>query len=63
MFKDSLANTKVYVFVDDLTLQKIRLVHHDSLQLYLNFSDSIETKKMYDFLSQKIGENVDIVPN
>ena len=47
IFKDSIDNTKVYVFVDDLAQQKIRLVHHDSLKLYVNFSDSLETQKLY----------------
>ena len=47
IFKDSIDNTKVYVFVDDLAQQKIRLVHHDSLKLYINFSDSLETQKLY----------------
>ncbi|WP_339339884.1 hypothetical protein [Croceitalea sp. MTPC6] len=47
VFKDSLTDSKVYVFVDDLRQQKIRLVHHDSLKLYINFTDSLKTQEFY----------------
>ena len=47
VFKDSISDTRVYVFVDDLRQQKVRLVHSDSLVLYFNFSDSLETQNMY----------------
>ena len=47
VFNDSLTQTKTYVFVDDLRQQKIRLVHRDSLKLYINFTDSIETQQLY----------------
>lgn len=57
VFKDSLSQTKVYVFIDDLTQQKIRLTHKDSLLLFLNFTDSIKTKTMFDFLNAKAQEN------
>jgi hypothetical protein len=56
VFKDSLTNSKVYVFVDDLRQQKIRLVHHDSLKLYLNFADSLETNLVYESLKQVVEE-------
>ena len=48
VFNDSLTLSKTYVFVDDLRQQKIRLVHHDSLKLYINFSDSLETQQLYE---------------
>lgn len=48
VFKDSLTASTVYVFVDDLRQQKIRLVHQDSLKLFLNFSDSLETNSVYE---------------
>lgn len=48
VFNDSITGTKVYVFVDDLNQQKIRLIHHDSLQIYLNFSDSLKTQEWYE---------------
>ncbi|WP_420321164.1 hypothetical protein [Flagellimonas sp.] len=54
VFKDSLTETKVYVFVDDLRQQKIRLVHNDSLKLFLNFKDSLETQKLYHLLNEEL---------
>ncbi|WP_422861905.1 hypothetical protein [Flagellimonas sp. W118] len=54
VFKDSLTDTKVYVFVDDLRQQKIRLVHDDSLKLFLNFKDSLETQKVYHLLNEEL---------
>ncbi|WP_430965172.1 hypothetical protein [Spongiimicrobium sp. 2-473A-2-J] len=54
IFTDSLTNTKTYVYVDDLRQDKIRLVYRDSLKLYLNFTDSIQTRTLYDFLGDKI---------
>lgn len=50
VFKDSLTANTVYVFVDDLHQQKIRLIHNDSLKLYINFLDSLETKKVFEKL-------------
>ncbi len=47
VFKDSLTDSKAYVFVDDLRQHKIRIVHHDSLKLYINLSDSLETQALY----------------
>lgn len=54
VFKDSLTDTKVYIFVDDLRQQKIRLVHDDSLKLFLNFKDSLETQKVYHLLNEEL---------
>lgn len=51
VFVDSLTQTKVYVFVDDLRQQKLRITHQDSLQLYLNLKDSLETQKIYEKLT------------
>ncbi|WP_232622898.1 hypothetical protein [Pareuzebyella sediminis] len=53
-FKDSLTDKRVYVYVDNLTNQKIKLVHHDSLKLYINLKDSTETDKLYQFLLAKV---------
>ncbi len=50
VFIDSITQSKVYVFVDDLYQQKIKLVHHDSLKMYLNLRDSVETQKLYTIL-------------
>ncbi|UJH68826.1 hypothetical protein [Allomuricauda sp. SCSIO 65647] len=54
VFKDSLTESRVYVFVDDLRQQKIRIVHHDSLKLFLNFTDSLETAELYETLKLAI---------
>jgi len=51
VFVDSLTQSKVYVFVDDLRQQKMLIKHHDSLQLYLNFTDSLKTQETYEKLS------------
>jgi hypothetical protein len=37
----------------------MKVVYRDSLALYLNFSDSLETEKMYHFLKEKL-ENAKI---
>ncbi|WP_222982956.1 hypothetical protein [Flagellimonas meishanensis] len=54
IFLDSLNQTKTYVFVDDLTQQKIRLVHHDSIKTFFNFQDSIQTQKIYAILQTEL---------
>ncbi len=50
IFKDSLSNAEVSVFVDDLKQPKIRLLHHDSLLLYINLSDSIQSHLLFQDL-------------
>jgi len=55
-FKDSLTDKKVYVFVDNFSNQKIAVSYRDSLKLYLNFKDSVETQNMYQFLTDRIPE-------
>ncbi|MEL6306166.1 MAG: hypothetical protein AAFQ20_15460, partial [Bacteroidota bacterium] len=47
VFKDSITGGKVYIFVDDLKQQKIKLVHSDSLSIYFNFADSLKTQKVH----------------
>jgi hypothetical protein len=60
IFRDSVnANKRVFVYVDDLARAKMKVVYRDSLALYLNFSDSLETEKMYHFLKEKL-ENAKI---
>ncbi|MEO0528136.1 MAG: hypothetical protein AAFZ89_12970 [Bacteroidota bacterium] len=54
VFIDSISGSRTYVYVDDLRQPKIRLIYKDSLQLFLNFTDSVRTKDMYEFLSAKI---------
>lgn len=52
--EDSTAQNKVYVFVEKLSQPKIRLVYRDSLKVFLNFRDSLETQKAYSDLSKII---------
>ena len=57
-FKDSLTDKKAYVFVDNFSSQKIAVTYQDSLKLYLNFKDSLETEAMYKFLTERISDAV-----
>lgn len=52
-FKDSLTDKKVYVFVDNISQQKIKLVYRDSVKLYLNLSDSLKTIDLFNSLIAK----------
>lgn len=55
IFKDSLNEEKqVYIFVDNLNDQKIKLTYKDSLQLFINLSDSTKTKELFFYLEEKI---------
>lgn len=54
VFNDSITNTKVYVFVDDLYQQKIKLVHHDSLKMYVNLRDSLKTAELFAILRTEL---------
>ena len=55
IFTDSLYPQRpVYVFVDDLRQHKIKVRYRDTLVLYLNFSDSLETQAMYQFLQNEL---------
>lgn len=58
-FKDTLTDKKVYVFVDNFSRQKIRLVCKDSSKLFINMKDSIETIELFDFFKGKL----EIVPD
>lgn len=52
-FKDSLTDKKVYVFVDNISQQKIKLVYKDSINLYLNLEDSVQTLNLFNSLQSK----------
>nr|WP_299339603.1 hypothetical protein [Allomuricauda sp.] len=54
VFKDSLTESKVYVFVDDLRQQKIRLVHKDTLKIFINFTDSLTTQRLFENLNDVV---------
>ena len=60
-FQDSLTDKKVHVFVDNISQQKINLVYKDSLVLYVNQKDSLQTLELFNFLNKKLVSNV--VPN
>ena len=64
VFKDSLNPAKkVYVFVDDLSHPKIKLLQRDSLVVFLNFADTTETRQMYEFLqARKSPGNTGLLP-
>ncbi len=49
-FQDSLTDKKVYVFVDNISQQKIKLVYKDSVKLYLNLKDSVKTLNLFNSL-------------
>ncbi|AKA35211.1 hypothetical protein [Flagellimonas lutaonensis] len=54
VFNDSLTNSTTYVFVDDLRQQKVKVVHHDSLKLFFNFTDSLKTMTTYETLKNMV---------
>ncbi len=55
VFKDSInPENTVYVYVDNLLHPKIKVVHSDSLKLFLNFSDSLKTAETYQILTAKM---------
>lgn len=60
-FKDSLTNKKVHVFVDNISQQKVKLVYKDSVYLYFNLKDSVETINLLDDLTAKM--NTLRIPN
>lgn len=53
-FKDSLTDKKVYVFADNIENSKIKLVHHDSIKIFVNLKDSVETEQLFQQLSSKL---------
>lgn len=59
VFLDSISGTKVYVFVDDLKQQKIELIHHDSLLIYLNLKDSLETTQLFERIKSDLDARVE----
>jgi len=54
IFKDSVTGSKVYVFVDDLKQQKLKLSYKDSLQLFFNTTDSLEMQEFYIKVNMKM---------
>lgn len=60
-FKDSLTDKKVHVFADNISQQKIKIVYKDSLKLYLNLKDSMQTLNLFQELKAQTKQNS--VPN
>jgi hypothetical protein len=56
-FKDTLTDKKVFVFVDNFSNRKIRLVKNDTDQLFLNMRDSLETDQLFQLLQAKASGN------
>lgn len=54
VFKDSISGNTTYVFVDDLRQQKVMVTHSDTLLLYFNLADSVDTSKYYEQLRSNI---------
>ena len=52
VFVDSITQSKVYFFVDDLAQHKIKVVHHDSLRMFINFKDSLQTQDFFENLQR-----------
>lgn len=52
IFQDTILNLdNIRVYIDDLKQKKIKLDRKDASSIYINFTDSLKTKEMYDFLS------------
>ncbi|MGB5355934.1 MAG: hypothetical protein WBN11_04495 [Eudoraea sp.] len=61
VFVDSLKpENKVYVYVDNLNERKLKIIYEDSLLIYINLSDSLETEALFRFLETKISETTKI---
>ena len=58
VFKDSITQSKVYVFVDDLRQHKIKVVHHDSLKMYVNLQDSLQTQELFSILQTELQNRI-----
>ena len=57
IFRDSLRpDNSIYVYVDNLNTYKIKLMYQDSLELYLNLSDSVRTKELFLELKDRIAK-------
>lgn len=56
-FKDSITDKKVHVFVDNINQQKLKLVYKDSIYLYLNLKDSVETLALMNDITAKMNSS------
>ncbi|MBT8205929.1 MAG: hypothetical protein KJP14_07615 [Eudoraea sp.] len=57
IFMDSLRpDNSIYVYVDNLNTDKIKLRYKDSLEIYLNLSDSVKTNKLFLELKDRMAK-------
>ncbi|MBT8222652.1 MAG: hypothetical protein KJN96_05730 [Eudoraea sp.] len=57
IFIDSLRpDNSIYVYVDNLNADKIKLRYKDSLEIYLNLSDSLKTNELFLELKDRIAK-------
>ncbi len=61
-FKDSLTDEEVHVYIDNFSNRKIKLVYNDSLLLYMNMKDSLDTDALFLFLEEQLATKVE-APN
>ncbi len=53
-FKDSLTDEEIHVYIDNFSNRKIKLVYNDSLLLYMNMKDSLDTDELFLFFEQQL---------
>jgi len=59
IFRDSLRpDNSIYVYVDNLNTYKIKIMYNDSLELYLNLSDSLKTNKLFEELKDRMANGI-----
>lgn len=52
IFRDTVQNIgNIRMYIDDLRQEKIKLDRKEASSVYLNFTDSLRTKEMYEFLT------------
>jgi len=59
--QDSLFDKKIAVFLDNIEQSKIKLVYNDSVVLYANLRDSLETSLLLEQLKTKVKQNTNNV--
>lgn len=58
IFRDTLQGLEgIRVYVDDLTQPKISLERKEAPMVFVNFKDSLKTRKLYDLFLAKVDEN------
>ncbi|MBT8177989.1 MAG: hypothetical protein HKP60_02535 [Eudoraea sp.] len=58
IFIDSLRpDNSIYVYVDNLNADKIKLRYKDSLEIYLNLSDSLKTNELFLELKDRMAKD------